>query len=165
MNNDINIFKKTSAFTYYAKKLVINFLIGLVLTFVVSIIFGFQYKLIGSGSMLPTLSLKSLVIVAPVDYDDLEIGDIITMKASAESTSGITFTHRIVDVDEETGWFITKGDNNPKNDASPVNPDRLVGKVVANFNFVGNIITYVKANLFLFTFFVILFIFAYIILI
>lgn len=164
MNNKINVFKEKSAFLYYAKKLIINFILALVITFVVSLPCGYQYKLIGSGSMLPTLSLKSLIVIAPIEYEDLKIGDIITMKASANSTTGITFTHRIVEVDESTGWFITKGDNNPNKDSNPVNPDRVVGKVVANFNFVGNIITYVKSNLFLFAFFAIIFMFALIIL-
>ncbi len=162
-----NVFKENSAVLFFVKKLLSNFVLGLVLTFVISICCGYQYKLIGSGSMLPTLSLKSLVIVAPVkNYEkDLKVGDIITFKASADSTSGITFTHRIVDIDEKTGWYITKGDNRDTQDANPVNPDRLVGKVVANFNFVGYAITYIKANLFMFTFCLIIFLLAFMIIV
>lgn len=175
----VNVFKEKSAFLYYAKKLILNFFLGLIITFVISIIFGYQYKLIGSGSMLPTLSLRSLVIVAPVEYEDLEIGDIITMKASDNSTSSITFTHRIVgkynEADnktpllpgdegfEEAKYWQTQGDNNPNPDTNPVTEGRVVGKVVANFNFVGYAITYVKSNIFLFTFFAVIFMFAYMI--
>lgn len=175
----VNVFEEKSAFLYYAKKLIVNFILGLIITFVISLCFGYQYKLIGSGSMMPTLSVRSLVIVAPVDYEDLELGDIVTMKATEDSTSGVTFTHRIVGkfnpadpktpikpgeagYDEATAWQ-TQGDNRDTADTNPLTEGRVVGKVVANFNFVGYAITYIKSNIFLFTFFAVIFMFAYLI--
>ncbi len=160
-----NIFEEKSSFGFLAKSLCVSFVLGLIITFAVSLLFGYKYKLIGSGSMLPTLSINSIIVLAPVHdyYEDLEVGDIITFKASATSNSGITFTHRIHAIDEETGYYITKGDNRDTVDANPVDPDRVVGKVVANFNFVGYLITYIKSNIILFTFFVIIFLFAWMI--
>ncbi len=151
-----NVFKEKSAFGFLAKTICISLVLGLVITFAISLLFGYQYKLIGSGSMLPTLSLKSLIIIAPVDYDDLKVGDIITFKGSEDSESGLTFTHRIHAINEN-GQYITKGDNRESPDVSPVTEGELVGKVVANFNFVGEIIIYIKSNIILFTFFVIIF--------
>jgi signal peptidase len=40
--------------------------------------------------------------------------------------------------------FITKGDNNEYVDASPVNPDRIIGKVRFTIPQLGYLITYVQ---------------------
>ena len=75
--------------------------------------------IVSSGSMEPVLPVGSMVIVTPCDYEDLKLGDIVTM-----DMNGITLTHRvagkmdlegnIVEPDDpmyEASTWYTKGDN------------------------------------------------------
>lgn len=73
-------------------------------------VLGFQIYEVQTGSMDPTLPVKSLILSKKVDApEDLSIGDIITFINS----EGITVTHRIIDVIDTNGQigYQTKGDN------------------------------------------------------
>lgn len=73
-------------------------------------VLGYQIYEVQTGSMDPTLPVKSLILSKKVDAPtDLSIGDIITFINS----DGITVTHRIIDVVHTDGQigYQTKGDN------------------------------------------------------
>lgn len=88
--------------------------------------FGVHPAVVGSGSMSPSIQTGDVIVVAKIDTDDLNIGDIIQYMAD-----GYTVTHRIVDVMEtENGrLFVTKGDANELPD-DPISEDRVIGKVI-----------------------------------
>ena len=65
--------------------------------------FGFRIFKVATGSMEPTLSINSIIVVKKTD--DLNIGDIITFQDSRGYT-----THRIVEMNEDS--ITTKGDAN-----------------------------------------------------
>lgn len=140
----INAFKKEKKGLNIIKTIIVSLVLGVLVTLGVSLACGYKYKIVASGSMLPTLKITTLVVIAPVDYDDLKVGDIITFSSSSGSTS---FTHRIVDFNED-GLAITKGDNNGQRDGA-VQRDRLVGKVVTHLDGVGAVVTYLKQNIFI----------------
>lgn len=77
-----------------------------------------------SGSMEPTYPTGSLIYVKSVDPEDVEVGDPITFVLNEDLTVA---THRVVEVNEEEGWFRTKGDANDSPDGSPVLFENLVG--------------------------------------
>lgn len=137
---------------------------ALLITMAVMIISGYKFMIVSSGSMEPTLPVGSLVIVTPCTYEELELGDIVTMNAG-----GVNLTHRIVgkydaegltergyllpEDDEKTNgaysneyWWITKGDNSDTLDGKLTK--EIIGKVYDQhaFTWVGLIVRYVKAN-------------------
>ncbi|OUQ23020.1 signal peptidase I [Flavonifractor sp. An135] len=77
-----------------------------------------------SGSMEPTYPTGSLIYVKQVDPQDVEVGDPITFVLNEDLTVA---THRVVEINEEEGWFRTKGDANDSPDGSPVLFENLIG--------------------------------------
>ena len=138
--------------------------IALIITALTMIIAGYKFMIVSSGSMTPTLPLGSLVIVTPCEYEDLELGDIVTMDAG-----GVHLTHRIIgkyDANNLTErgyllpeddakynnaytnqqWWVTKGDASDTIDGALDN--EIIGKVYENhaFGWVGDCVRYVKGN-------------------
>ncbi|GAA0598119.1 signal peptidase I [Virgibacillus siamensis] len=87
-------------------------------------IFGYQFKVVLSGSMEPTFQTGSIIAVKPVNHVlKLNKGDVITYKTDKTTT----VTHRIHEV-KGTGSqtkYITKGDNNDNRDFKPVSPENV----------------------------------------
>lgn len=151
--------EKTNYFKVWTMAILKSLGLGLMLTIAIMIIFGYKFMIVSSGSMEPVMPVGSLIIVTPCDYEDLKLGDIVTMEGS-----GINLTHRIhgkvidqggewviIDEDDprynssEAIWY-TKGDNTETLDG-PLTKN-IVGKVYENqiFKIVGVLVRYVKAN-------------------
>ena len=65
-------------------------------------------KVVETGSMSPTIKPYSLIYIKPYDnFEDYRVGDIVTFTDNYQQKS---FTHRIVEIDEQTQSFVTKGD-------------------------------------------------------
>ena len=107
-------------------------LVGLRLT-------GFRSFTVMSGSMAKSYPVGSLIYVSPVNYQDLQIGDVISYVANDEGT---VVTHRIVDIeiDEEgTYRFRTKGDENNTADSKLVHYKNILGTPVITIPYIGYI--------------------------
>lgn len=133
---------------------------ALLITVIFAYILGYKFMIVTSGSMEPRLPVGSLIIVTPIDYEDLEIGDIVTM-----NKGGYHVTHRINEkryngttlagpgeegFDEEAwekGTWCTKGDNSDSKDG-PFYAEQLVGKVYEShcWAWLGDVVMYVKSN-------------------
>ncbi|HHY74886.1 MAG TPA: signal peptidase I [Bacillus bacterium] len=89
--------------------------------------FGYQLKMVLSGSMEPTFMTGSIIAVKPVeDPTALKKDDIVTFREGKNNV----VTHRIVQViqsGEET-LYKTKGDNNKEADVNPVLSQNVVAK-------------------------------------
>ena len=82
-------------------------------------------------SMTPTLRAGDLLITKAVDPDEIEIGDILTVRFG-----GIKITHRLVDIIEaEITFFRLKGDANENPDSSLYAESQVIGRVVLVFPF------------------------------
>lgn len=135
--------------------------LALVAVIVIMLFSGYKFMIVVSGSMEPKIPVGSLVIVTPCDYEDLQLGDIVTMNAG-----GYNLTHRIVgkfdaknkdDVTkylepgdegyEEEYYWITKGDANDQPDG--ILNDDVVGKVYEShaFTWIGLAVRYIRANI------------------
>jgi len=91
-----------------------------------------------TGSMNPTYPPGTLVIVQPIDAQDVRIGDPITYQI--ESGKDAVVTHRVIAINNSTSGdvsFITKGDANGAADALPVQPVQLKGKVWYSIPWIG----------------------------
>lgn len=139
-----NVFKKKYTPWYYIKMIVLFFLISVIVTVAVSLLLGYKYKLVATGSMEPTIKTHSMVLDSPTVFEDLKVGDVITF-TGASGSSTLTFTHRIIGFTEENS-LITQGDNNANADRTHVTKDMYVGKVVFHNYFIGATVWYIKNN-------------------
>lgn len=146
--------EKTNYFSVWAWAVVKSLLLSLLICLALLVVCGYKFMIVTSGSMEPTLPVGSLVVIAPCEYKDLELGDILTM-----DRGGVYVTHRVhgkilngVEVQPEDAeynsvearWF-TKGDNSDSKDPA-VDDDEVVGTVEWCFKSVGVVVRYVKAN-------------------
>lgn len=95
-----------------------------------------------SPSMEPTIRVRDAIIVQKTSASKLKKGDIITFNSTDERFSGVTITHRVVEVIKDTKgnpMFRTKGDNNNVEDATLVRDEDLVGRVILKIPKVGYI--------------------------
>lgn len=85
-----------------------------------------------TGSMEPAIPVHSFIVTEGVDPAELQVGDIITFRATESSMEGALNTHRITSVYEDNGqlMFRTKGDANAVEDVAPVAAVNVVGRVV-----------------------------------
>ena len=70
-------------------------------------VFGYRIFYIPTESMMPVIHPGDFVIGVPVDYENVQVGDIVTYKSKS---NGITICHRVI---ERTGeGLVFQGDNN-----------------------------------------------------
>lgn len=82
---------------------------------------------IESGSMEPDYPVNSVVLVKPSEFEEIEVGDVVTYVLNE---SGTLVTHRVISIDTEAQSFTTQGDANEIADASPVSYENVVGKAI-----------------------------------
>ena len=95
---------------------------------------AFNAYVVMSGSMLPTIQVKDIVVTKKVPEEKLEVGDIITFISPDTRFGGISVTHRIIEkyYDESIGSYSyrTQGDNNNIADSVLVPNKNILRKVI-----------------------------------
>lgn len=87
-------------------------------------LFGYQMKIVISGSMEPDIKEGSIIFIKLRKTDEpVAVNDVVTFVTEEE----ILVTHRIVDIEEKDTLYITKGDANDANDLAPVHINNIVG--------------------------------------
>lgn len=122
-------------------------------------IFGFQVTTISRAteSMKPTILPGDIIVLKRIKEHDVKEGDIISFytHAMGQNQQGeivwveIKVVHRIIEIYEETGTYITQGDNNTSVDTIYDNQgqeidltfNRLIGEYAFRIPFVGTIVT------------------------
>ena len=94
----------------------------------------FNAYVVLSGSMLPTIQIKDIVVTKKVPEEKLKVGDIITFISPDPRFGGISVTHRIREkyYDDSLGSYSdrTKGDYNNVADSVLVPNSNVLGKVI-----------------------------------
>jgi signal peptidase len=87
--------------------------------FVASWLAGWHLQVVESGSMTPGIPVGSIVVAAPVDPADVEVGNVVVFE---DPESKRQVTHRVVTVlhQKDGLYFETKGDANRRADRAPV---------------------------------------------
>lgn len=144
--------EKTNYFKVWSLAILKSLAISLLLSIALLVVCGYKFMIVSSGSMEPTLPVGSLIVVTPCEYEDLKLGDIVTMDA------GTYLTHRVhgkkiggevIPEDDprynssEARWY-TKGDNSDTLDGAIT--AKVVGRVDHCFKSVGVVVRYVKSN-------------------
>jgi signal peptidase len=107
--------------------------------------FGWQALSVPTGSMRPTVSPGSLVVVHRISDSSLKVGDVITY--TNPSTMRGTITHRIVRIitlKQGAKAYITKGDANKTADPLPAIGGLIQGKMVARVPYAGGVLMWGK---------------------
>lgn len=107
----------------------------LVVTYFVSGYFKYSAIAIASGSMSPTFTKGSVVIVKKIkDKNKLDVGDII-----AYNYDGKIVIHRLSNIVEirDERWYYTKGDANEKEDNYKIEEDMILGVVNVAIPLIG----------------------------
>ena len=96
-----------------------------------------------SGSMEPTYHVGSLIYVQKIDPDKLEVGDPLTYVIGG----GTVVTHRIVELvelDDGSTGYRTKGDANNTIDGTPVRRENILGKPIFTIPLLGYAAHYIQ---------------------
>ena len=100
-----------------------------------SYIFNKRPTIIITNSMEPTVMVNSVVLLEPVEFSDIEVGDIIRYT----SYQGFSVLHRVIS--KNASYVVTKGDNNQTSDIFPVLSDQITGRVVEIHNETAELFT------------------------
>lgn len=89
---------------------------------------GLRFQALGS-SMLPLIRSGNVIQVEPVDVTSLRPGDIIFYRSFGNSQKA----HRLISKQPVRGrmMFFTKGDSFPRRAVEQVEPEQVLGRVVA----------------------------------
>ena len=94
----------------------------------------FNAYVVLTGSMLPEIKVKDVVVTKKVEPSELKEGDVITFSSADSRYLGTIITHRIIKknppTDKEGYTFQTKGDNNNVADNALVPENNIYGKVI-----------------------------------
>ncbi len=103
----------------------------------------FNAYVVLTGSMLPEIEPKDVVVTKKIDGKDLKVGDIITFIPSDSRISNIIVTHRILnkyyDATTNKYTYQTKGDANNTPDFTLAEDSNVIGKVIFRIPKVGYI--------------------------
>lgn len=103
-------------------------------------LFGIQPFVVLSGSMEPQIHVGSVCYI----NKNIESSEVITGDVIAFSIDETTVVHRIHAVNEETGNFIMKGDNNESVDLGEVSQDMIIGKAMFSIPYLGYVVKWIQ---------------------
>ncbi len=122
-----------------------------------SIVLGWQFNTVMSGSMDPTLKVGDIIVSQPANPEAIEVGDIITYYSPQ---LGKTIVHRVIEkhVGSEVYassrpngdsqlYLKTQGDANENPDPEVVPAQNVVGKVGFHVPFLGHVLQSLKTPL------------------
>lgn len=116
----------------YPKAVCLIFLSGILICFCYPQILKMRCYTVVSGSMSPALPVGAAVYVKEKLPREIQKGEIITFFEGET-----VITHRVMEIEESTHLFITKGDANEKSDAQPVKWENVYGTVVLAVPYAG----------------------------
>jgi len=128
-------------------------LLGFVLVLVAAVLLprvaGATPYTVLTGSMQPDYPPGTLVVVTPVDIDDVAVGDVITYQL--ESGEAAVVTHRVISVGaslDGSGERVlrTQGDANDAPDQNPVQEVQVRGRLWYAIPYLGHVTTRIDGS-------------------
>lgn len=105
-------------------------------------IFGYEIKIVLSGSMEPEIKTGSIILNKKVNNDAFKEGEIVTFLTE----ENILVTHRIIEV--VGSEYITKGDNNSGKDVQPILSQNITGKYTGvTIPYLGYVLSFANTKL------------------
>ncbi|TDN46666.1 signal peptidase [Curtobacterium flaccumfaciens] len=122
---------------------VVATLLGLALWAAAPAVIGWQPTTVMTGSMEPRLTPGDVVVSRPVTAGDVRMGKILL--ADDPDQPGHLRMHRYVE-DGPGGTLVTKGDANPQQDSTPLEPSAVHGVAFLRVPFVGTPIVWIRTG-------------------
>ncbi|NLM30597.1 MAG: signal peptidase I [Methanomicrobiales archaeon] len=88
---------------------------------------GAMIMIVLSGSMTPLMLPGDVIVVVPTEPDTVRVGDVIVFQ-HPDLDDCMVITHRVIDIDPETGHYSTKGDANNAPDQFSVTKEEIIGR-------------------------------------
>jgi len=112
--------------------------------FLVSVwLLGWQLQSVQSGSMAPTYPVGSLLVIAPMNASEVEVGMPIVFEDP--EIAGRLVTHRVIERAPGTALaFVTQGDANASRDPFPVPARNVRGQVLWHVTGLGSVMDYLQ---------------------
>lgn len=107
-------------------------------------LFNHRVYIVDSGSMTPTIKVDSMIIVRESLPNEISSGDVITYYGHNTSSR---ITHRVMEVNNQGEYFITRGDANDTDDPLPLEGEKLIGKVVFVIPVIGTMFRFLNTKL------------------
>lgn len=98
-------------------------------------IFGVRPAIIITGSMEPVVKVNGIVLLEPVKFEDIKIGDIVRY----DDYRGFSVLHRVQT--KTVSYLTTKGDANERPDDFVVTAGQITGRVISIHNWTADILT------------------------
>ncbi|MPQ44308.1 signal peptidase I [Clostridium tarantellae] len=136
--------KKALKVGYRLLNIAVYIIVFMIIIATVPRLFGIKTYTVLSGSMTPTIPIGSIIYDKKIDFNDINVGDVITFKAG-DSEDGIV-THRVVAKDENSKSFTTKGDANASEDQGQVKYEDVIGKYNFHIPFIGRFLMTLKES-------------------
>lgn len=115
-------------------------LIVIVAVVLLSLLAGYRFDTVRSGSMSPEIGVGDLVVSGTVDPEEIEVGDVIIYR----SQQGALVCHRVIAVDPAAEQVITKGDANEGPDPA-VPYSSIVTKTIGHVPYLGYVVSYLSS--------------------
>lgn len=90
--------------------------------------FGYAPNLVMSASMEPTIMTGEIILTKQIDFEDVEVGDIIVYKHTYDNGKFKAIVHRVIEKTDE--YLVLKGDNNTVRDPWNVYPEDVRAEVI-----------------------------------
>lgn len=109
------------------------------------LLFGYKTYVVASDSMNPVLKKGDVIVIEDIDYDKIEIDDIITYQGLVGDVKDKVITHKVIDIfyEEDVRVLRTRGINNKIIDPN-VYEEQVYGKYLCRLgliSFVNKIIS------------------------
>lgn len=94
---------------------------------------GYSFFKVVTGSMEPEIPVGALILSKETEMNDIEVGEVVCFRSKSPDMFGKIITHRVIEIvnaEDNTLQFITKGDANLSLDGYYVSQQNLIGKVV-----------------------------------
>ncbi len=95
---------------------------------------GYNGYYVISDSMSPAINKGDLVFTKEVNFEDIEVGDVLTFQKEGNER---WFSHRVVKINTEEKSFRTKGDHNNVEDPGYTPYSAVIGRVEKKLPFIG----------------------------
>jgi len=84
-------------------------------------VLGYRTLTVQSASMTGTASVGSLVVARPLSADEVEVGDVVLVRAETDGVAAAPVLHRVIELHRRGGQVVvrTKGDANATPDPNP----------------------------------------------
>ena len=135
--------KKIITYCAYTVTALLIILVSVALYFNISgkafFVCGRALMWVKTASMESVIPQQSYILVKEIDAKEVKVGDVIVFYSDDADIYGKLNAHRVVDITADGNEFVTRGDNNGKNDDVTAKAQKVVGVYSTNLPFLSAI--------------------------